>query len=210
MSPTAKHIDKIADEPVAMQYQMPTIQTARQLRMDAMRFDEHKTFATTEEDLEQDSADGQVPVFQKTQRTVDAPLVQHIVTQDDDLRWLRPDDETQVMIEYVPQVMEEIEGSCAIDPTGACSSAAHSGADCSRPRPAGRGRNSESGPDHSQESISNRIIDRIVDVPVVKRRQALSIQTVQKMSEVPQIQRHWSSRCRRQSRCSAAAHRQGG
>ena len=29
------------------------------------------------------------------------------------------------MIEYVPQVMEEIEGSCAIDPTGACSSAAH-------------------------------------------------------------------------------------
>ena len=56
--------------------------------MDAMRFDEYKTFATTEEDLEQDSAEvpeamhGQVPVFQKAQRTVDAPLVQHIVTQD--------------------------------------------------------------------------------------------------------------------------------
>ena len=88
MSPTAKHIDKIVDEPVAMQYQMPTIQTARQLKMDAMRFDEHKTFATTEEDLGQNSADvpevmrGQVPVFQKTQRTVDAPLVQHIDTQD--------------------------------------------------------------------------------------------------------------------------------
>ena len=88
MSPTAKHIDKIVDEPVAMQYQMPIIQTARQLKMDAMRFDQHKTFATTEEDLGQDSADvpeamhGQVSVFQKAQRTVDAPLVQHIVTQD--------------------------------------------------------------------------------------------------------------------------------
>ena len=28
---------------------------------------------------------------------------------DDDLRWVRPDGETQVMIEYVPQVMEEID-----------------------------------------------------------------------------------------------------
>ena len=71
-----------------MQYQMPTVQTARQLKMDTMRFDEYKTFATAEEDLEQDSAEvpeamlGQVPVFQKAQRTVDAPLVQHIVTQE--------------------------------------------------------------------------------------------------------------------------------
>ena len=31
--------------------------------------------------------------------------------------------------------------------------------------------------------------DRIVDVPVVKQRQALHIQTVQKTLEVPQIQR---------------------
>ena len=135
MSPTAKHIDKIVDEPVAMQCQMPTIQTARQLKMDAMRFDEHKTFATTEEDFEQDSADvpvvmhGQVPVFQKAQRTVDAPLVQYI--------------------------------------------------------------------------------DMIIDVPIEKRRQALSIQTVQKTSEVPQIQRRWSSRRRKQSRCPAAVHRRG-
>ena len=84
MSPTAKHIDKIVDEPVAMQYQMPTIQTARQLKMDAMRFDEHRTFATTEQDFEQDPEvmHGQVPVFQKAQRTVDAPLVQHIDTQE--------------------------------------------------------------------------------------------------------------------------------
>ena len=43
-------------------------------------------------------------------------------------------------------------------------------------------------------------IDMIIDVPIVKRRQALSIQTVQKTSEVPQIQRHWSSRRRKQSR----------
>ena len=42
-------------------------------------------------------------------------------------------------------------------------------------------------------------IDMIINVPIVKRRQALSIQTVQKTSEVPQIQRHWSSR-RRKSR----------
>ena len=54
---------------------MPTIQTAQQPKMDAMRFDECKTFATAEEDLEQDSADvpvaihGQVPAIQKAQRT---------------------------------------------------------------------------------------------------------------------------------------------
>ena len=30
------------------------------------------------------------------------------VHKNDDLLWLRPDGETQVMIEYVPQVMEEI------------------------------------------------------------------------------------------------------
>ena len=69
-----------------MQCQVPTILTAQQPKMDATRFDECKTFATTEEDLEQDSVDvpvathGQVPVFQKAQRTVDAPLVQYIDT----------------------------------------------------------------------------------------------------------------------------------
>ena len=88
MSPTAKHIDKIVDVPVAMQCQMPTIQTARQLKMDAMRFDEHKTFATFEEDLEQDSADVPVgmqrhlSVIQRIQGTVDIPLVQYIDTQE--------------------------------------------------------------------------------------------------------------------------------
>ena len=72
-----------------MQCQVPTIQTAQQLKMDAIRSDERKTFATTEEDLEQDSADvlvvmhGQVPVLQKAQRTVDAPLVQYIDTNID-------------------------------------------------------------------------------------------------------------------------------
>ena len=73
---TPKHIDKIVDEPVARQCQVPTIQTAQQPKMDAMRFDECKTFATAEEDLEQDPADvpvaihGQVPTIQKAQRTV--------------------------------------------------------------------------------------------------------------------------------------------
>ena len=31
------------------------------------------------------------------------------VRQNDDLRWLRPDGEAQVTIEYVPQVMKEID-----------------------------------------------------------------------------------------------------
>ena len=53
-------------------------------------------------------------------------------------------------------------------------------------------------------------IDGIVDVPLVKRRQALPIQTVQKTLEVPPIQRRWSSRRRRQSRCPTADRRQGG
>ena len=128
---TPKYIDKIVDEPVARQCQVPTIKTAQQPKMDAMRFDECKIFATTEEDLEQDSADapvaihGQVPAIQKAQRTVKAPLVQYI--------------------------------------------------------------------------------DTIIDVPIVKRRQALHIQTVQKTSEVPQIPR-WSSKHRTQSRCLAAVH----
>ena len=44
-----------------------------------MPFDEHKTFAATKEDLEQNTADlpvviqRQVPVTQKAQRTVDVP-----------------------------------------------------------------------------------------------------------------------------------------
>ena len=74
-----------------------------------------------------------------------------------------------------------------IDPTGA-RSAAHRGADCPRPRTTGRGRNSGSGPDHSQERISKRVIDRIVDVPMVVQRQVPIIQTVEKTVEVPQVQ----------------------
>ena len=43
-------------------------------------------------------------------------------------------------------------------------------------------------PNHSQERISKRITDSIVDVPAAKQRQALPIQTVKKTLEVPQVQ----------------------
>ena len=39
-----------------------------------------------------------------------------------------------------------------------------------------------------QERFSKRIVDRIVDVPVVMFRQVPTIQTVQKTVEVPQVQ----------------------
>ena len=48
--------------------------------------------------------------------------------------------------------------------------------------------NSGSGPDHSQERISKRVIDRIVEVPMVMQRQVPIIQTVEKTVEVPQVQ----------------------
>ena len=55
-----------------------------------MPFDERKPFATTKEDLEQNTADvpvvmqRQVLVIQKAQRTVDVPLLQYIDTTVDD------------------------------------------------------------------------------------------------------------------------------
>ena len=116
-----------------------------------------------------------MPVIQRVQRTVNIPLVQYIDTQE---WWLRPDGETQVTVEYVPK---EVVRLIPQERT-----AAHSGADCPRPRTTGRGRTGGRGPDHSQGRISKRIIDRILDVPVVKQRQALPIQTVQKTLKVPQ------------------------
>ena len=64
-------------------------QSAQQLKMAAMPFDERKTFAATEEDLEQNTADlpvvmqRQVPVIRKAQRTVDVPPLQYIDTTVD-------------------------------------------------------------------------------------------------------------------------------
>ena len=54
-------------------------QSAQQQKMDAMRFDERKFFATNMEHLEHDTADvpvvmqRQVPVIQRVERTVGAP-----------------------------------------------------------------------------------------------------------------------------------------
>ena len=62
---------------------------AQQLKTVVMSLDERKTFATTKEDLEQNSADisvvmqRQVLVIQKAKRTVDIPLLQYIVTTVD-------------------------------------------------------------------------------------------------------------------------------
>ena len=69
-------------------------------------------------------------------------------------------------------------------------SPAHRGADCRRPRATCRGRNSGSGPDHfSQERISELVIDRLVDVPVVViQRWVPTIQTVLETVEVLQVQ----------------------
>ena len=59
-------------------------QSAQQLKMDALLFDELKIFATTKEDFQQNTADvpvvmeRQVLVAQRVQRTVDVPLVQYI------------------------------------------------------------------------------------------------------------------------------------
>ena len=59
-------------------------QSAQQLKIAAMPFDERKTFAATKEDLEQNTADlpvvmqRQVPVIQKAQRTVDVALLQYV------------------------------------------------------------------------------------------------------------------------------------
>ena len=64
-------------------------QSAQQLKIAAMPFDERKTFATTKEDLEQSTVDlpvvmqRQVPVVQKAQRTVDVPLLQYFDTTVD-------------------------------------------------------------------------------------------------------------------------------
>ena len=63
-------------------------QSAQQQKMDAMRFDGQKIFATTNEDLGQVAADvpvvmqRQVPVISRAQRTVGIPLVQYIDTSE--------------------------------------------------------------------------------------------------------------------------------
>ena len=62
-------------------------QSAQQLKMAAMPFDERKTFAATKEDLDQNTADfpvvmqRQVLVTQKAQRTVDVQLRSDVENQ---------------------------------------------------------------------------------------------------------------------------------
>ena len=64
-------------------------QSAQQLKIAPMPFDERKTFTAIKEDLEQNTAgvvvvmQRQVLVIQKAQRTVDVPLLQYIDTTVD-------------------------------------------------------------------------------------------------------------------------------
>ena len=66
-----------------------TAQSAQQLKIAAMSYDERKTFAATKEDVEQKTADmpavmqRQVLVIQKAPRTAEVPLLQYIETTVD-------------------------------------------------------------------------------------------------------------------------------
>ena len=105
------------------------------------------------------------------------------VRQNGDLRWLRPDGETQVMIEYVPQVNEVVRSipQKRVEQR-TVEQIVHV------PVPRVLEENSGSCPDHSQERISEQIIDRIVGVPVAMQRQAPIIQTVRKTVKVLKVQ----------------------
>ena len=121
-------------------------------------------------------------------RTSGKKLTDQRKNGDGDLRWLRPNGKTQVTIEYVPQVADEIIEVVRLIPQESVHqriveqivpvSVPQVGEEIS-----------EVVQIILQDRISERIIDRIVDVPVVvMQRQVPIIQTVQKTMEVPQVQ----------------------
>ena len=102
------------------------------------------------------------------------------------LRWSRPDGKTQVTIEYVPQVMEEIVEVVRLIPQERVQQRTMEPPPLFLPRPVVR-RRRQSAQIIPQERISKRTIDRLVDV-LVTQRQVPTIQTVKKTVKVPQAQ----------------------
>ena len=101
------------------------------------------------------------------------------VRKNGDLRWLRPDGKTQVTIQYVPKIVDEIIEVVRLIPQERVQQRAreqivHVSVPPVVEEIAGVVQIIP------QERISKRIIDRIVDVPVVTQRQVPTIQTVQK------------------------------
>ena len=106
---------------------------------------------------------------------------------DGDLRWLRPNGKTQVTIEHVPQVADEIIEVVRLIPQESVHQ--RTVEHIVRVPVPQVGEVSEVVQIIPQDRISERIIDRIVDVQVVvMQRQVPMIQTVQKTMEVPQVQ----------------------
>ena len=97
---------------------------------------------------------------------------------------MRPDGKTQMTIEYVPQVVDEIVEVVRLERVQqrTVEQIVHV--------PVPQVVEEKVGVVQIilQERVSMRIIDRIVDVPVVVQRQAPTIQTVQRSVEVPQLQ----------------------
>ena len=96
-----------------------------------------------------------------------------------DLHWLRPDDETQVTIEYVPKVVDKIIEVVRLIPQERVQQRTVEQI-LHVPVPQVVEEIAAVVQIILQERISKRIIDRIVDVPVVMQRQVPIIQTVQR------------------------------
>ena len=103
------------------------------------------------------------------------------------LRRLRPDGKTQVTIEYVPKVVDEINEVVRLIPQERVQQ--HTVEQIVHvPVPLVVGEIVEVVQIMHQERVSKRIVDRIVEVPVAMQRRVPTIQTVQKTVQVLQVQ----------------------
>ena len=173
-----------------------------------MPFDERKTFAATKEDLEQNTPDlpvvmqRQVPVIQKAQRMVDVPLLQYIATtvdvpvakqledcmskhneieMDKKLRSAHFRTESKKQIVFDSEGPRNLrfgirckQGSRVVRCVTGAARAAHRGAQ--------HRRSCASSVSQSESSYKSSMCQ------VVKQRQVLTIQTVPRTVEVPQVE----------------------